>query len=164
MRTIITVLFAVLGIIFCFPYHLYLKQLAKKDQDKAYIKAQKLVKGFFGAVMFLTGCKRTVIGKENIPTDQPVMFVGNHRSYFDILSCHNAIDMPLGFMSKDNIKDIPLLYKYMDDIGCTYLDRTDLKKGLETIFPSSFITSVTNTLNPYFSPNHFKSLTSPCAL
>ena len=55
MRTIITVLFAVLGIIFCFPYHLYLKQLAKKDQDKAYIKAQKLVKGFFGAVMFLTG-------------------------------------------------------------------------------------------------------------
>ena len=139
MRTIITVLFAVLGIIFCFPYHLYLKQLAKKDQDKAYIKAQKLVKGFFGAVMFLTGCKRTVIGKENIPTDQPVMFVGNHRSYFDILSCHNAIDMPLGFMSKDNIKDIPLLYKYMDDIGCTYLDRTDLKKGLETILQTADI-------------------------
>ncbi|RHP96608.1 lysophospholipid acyltransferase family protein [Clostridium sp. AM54-14XD] len=139
MRTIITVLFAVLGIIFCFPYHLYLKQLAKKDQDKAYIKAQKLVKGFFGAVMFLTGCKRTVIGKENIPADQPVMFVGNHRSYFDILSCHNAIDMPLGFMSKDNIKDIPLLYKYMDDIGCTYLDRTDLKKGLETILQTADI-------------------------
>ena len=139
MRTIITVLFAVLGIIFCFPYHLYLKQLAKKDQDKAYIKAQKLVKGFFGVVMFLTGCKRTIIGKENIPTDQPVMFVGNHRSYFDILSCHNAIDMPLGFMSKDNIKDIPLLYKYMDDIGCTYLDRTDLKKGLETILQTADI-------------------------
>ena len=139
MRTIITVLFAVLGIIFCFPYHLYLKQLAKKDQDKAYIKAQKLVKGFFGAVMFLTGCKRTVIGKENIPANQPVMFVGNHRSYFDILSCHNAIDMPLGFMSKDNIKDIPLLYKYMDDIGCTYLDRTDLKKGLETVLQTADI-------------------------
>ena len=91
--------------------------------------------------MFLTGCKRTVIGKENIPADQPVMFVGNHRSYFDILSCHNAIDMPLGFMSKDNIKDIPLLYKYMDDIGCTYLDRTDLKKGLETNFCRLLISS-----------------------
>lgn len=139
MRTIITGLFAALGIVLCLPYHLYLKHLAKKDQDKAYRKAQKLVKGFFSAVMFLSGCKRTIFGKENIPTDQPVMFVGNHRSYFDILSCHNAIDMPLGFMSKDNIKSIPLLSKYMDDIGCTYLDRTDLKKGLETILQTADI-------------------------
>ena len=165
MRTIITVLFAVLGIVFCLPYHLYLKQLAKKDQDKAYIKAQKLVKGFFEAVMFLAGCKRTIIGKENIPTDQPVMFVGNHRSYFDILSCHNAIDMPLGFMSKDNIKDIPLLYKYMDDIGCTYLDRTDLKKGLETILQTAdiiksghsmmiFPEGTRNKVNDTFLPFH----------
>lgn len=139
MRTFITGLFAILGIILCLPYHLYLKHLAKKDPDKAYIKAQKLVKGFFGGVMFLAGCKREVIGKEKIPTDGPVLFVGNHRSYFDILSCHNSIDFPLGFMSKDSIKKIPFLYLYMDDIGCTYLDRTDVKKGLETINQSAEI-------------------------
>lgn len=133
MRTFITMIYAVLGIIFCLPYHLYLHFLAKKDQNKAYRKAFKLVKGFFGSVMFLAGCKRTILGKEKIPDDIPVMFVGNHRSYFDILSCHNAIGFPVGFMSKEEIKKIPLLHLYMDDIGCTYLNRTDIKKGFEVI-------------------------------
>jgi 1-acyl-sn-glycerol-3-phosphate acyltransferase len=89
--------------------------------------------------MFLSGCKRTIIGQENIPEDQPVMFVGNHRSYFDILSCHNAIGKPVGFMSKEEIKKIPLLHLFMDDIGCTYLDRTDVKKGFETIMHTADI-------------------------
>lgn len=139
MRTVITALFAILGIVLCLPYHLYLKVLAKKDQEKAYKKAQKIVKGFFSMVMFLAGCKRTIIGQENIPFDKPVLFVGNHRSYFDILACHNSINLPLAFMSKEEIKKIPLLHLYMTDIGCTYLDRTDLKKGLETINQSAEI-------------------------
>lgn len=133
MRTVITGLFAILGIVLCLPYHFYLKHLAKKKPEKAYEKAYRLVKGFFGGVMFFAGCRRTIIGREKIPTDEPVLFVGNHRSYFDILSCHNSVGFPVGFMSKDSIKKIPLLYLYMDDIGCTYLDRTDFKKGLETI-------------------------------
>lgn len=111
--------------------------LAKKNPDKAYRKAFRLVHNFFEIVMFLAGCKRTIIGKENIPAGMPVMFVGNHRSYFDILSCHNAIGFPVGFMSKEEIKQIPLLHLYMDDIGCTYLNRNDLKKGLETIKQSA---------------------------
>lgn len=139
MRTFITVLFAVLGILLCLPYHLYLRHLAKKNPEAAYMKAYKLVKGFFGGVMFLAGCKTTVIGKEKVPTDKPVLFVGNHRSYFDILSTHNCIGFPVGYMSKDEIKKIPLLHLYMDDIGCTYLNRTDIKKGLETIIQCSEI-------------------------
>lgn len=139
MRTIIAVLFAFLGIVLCIPYHLYLKQLAKKDQERAYIKGQKLVKWFFGTLMGISGAKRTIIGKENIPKDQPVMFVGNHRSLFDILSCHNAVDMPMGFMSKDNILKVPVLHWYMRDIGCTFLDRSDMKKGLETILQTADI-------------------------
>jgi 1-acyl-sn-glycerol-3-phosphate acyltransferase len=138
LRTIITVPIALLGIIIFLPYHFYLKWLATKNQEKAYMKAYKLVRAFFGIVMFLAGCKRTVIGKENIPSDQPVLFVGNHRSYFDILTCHNAIGRPVAFMSKDSIrKKMKLVSLYMDDMGCTYLDRNDLKKGLETINQSA---------------------------
>ena len=139
MRTIFAYLFAFLGIILCTPYHLYLYLLAKKDQEKAYRHAQKLVKGFFGIVMFICGAKCTVIGLERVPKDQPILFVGNHRSFFDILCCHNALDRPLGFMSKDGILKVPILPWYMKDIGCTFLDRSDLKKGLETIMQSADI-------------------------
>ena len=126
MRTIFAYLFAFLGIILCTPYHLYLYLLAKKDQEKAYRHAQKLVKGFFGIVMFICGARCTVIGLERVPKDQPILFVGNHRSFFDILCCHNALDRPLGFMSKDGILKVPILPWYMKDIGCTFLDRSDL--------------------------------------
>lgn len=139
MRTIIAYIYAILAIVLCTPYHLYLYLLAKKDQDKAYRRAQKLVKGFFGGLMFICGCKRTVIGKERIPAEGAVLFVGNHRSFFDIFCCHNAIDRPLGFMSKDDMLKVPVLPWYMKDIGCTFLDRSDLKKGLETILQSADI-------------------------
>ena len=139
LRTILAYIFAFIGILLCTPYHLYLYLLAKKDQEKAYKRAQKLVKGFFGIVLFICGCRRTVIGLERVPDDQPILFVGNHRSFFDILCCHNAINRPLGFMSKDGILKVPILPWYMKDIGCTFLDRSDLKKGLETIMQSADI-------------------------
>lgn len=137
MRTVITILIAAIYVVLALPIHLYLKHLAKKDQDKAYAKAYRLVRSFFGTVMFFAGCKYTVKGRENIPDDEAVMFVGNHRSYFDILSCHNAIGRPVGFMSKVEINKIPLIHLFMDDIGCTYLDRDNIKSGLETIIKSS---------------------------
>ena len=137
MRTVITVFIALIYVVLALPEHAYLKHLARKDQEKAYQKAFKLVRRFFGTVMFLSGCKYTVKGRENIPDDQAVMFVGNHRSYFDILSCHNAIGRPVGFMSKVEIFKLPFIHLFMDDIGCTYLDRSDVKSGLETINKSA---------------------------
>ena len=36
--------------------------------------AQVIVKGVFNLVMFVSGCKKTIIGIENIPKDTPVMY------------------------------------------------------------------------------------------
>lgn len=139
MRTIIAYIFAFLGIVLCTPYHLYLYLLAKKNPDKAYRRARGLVGGFFGAELFICGAKRTVIGLDKVPEGEAVLFVGNHRSFFDILCCHNTIKQPVGFMAKDSILKVPILPWYMRDIGCTFLDRSDLKKGLETIMQSADI-------------------------
>lgn len=139
MRTIIVYIFTILAVILCTPVHLYLYLLARKDQQKAYIKSQKLVKGYFAITLWLCGCKMTVIGRDRVPDDIPVLFVGNHRSIIDILCCHNAYNKPLGFMSKDNVLKVPILPWYMKDIGCTFLDRNNLKKGLETITASADI-------------------------
>lgn len=67
-------------------------------------KARRFVSGFFRFELKLSGCKVNVIGKENIPQDGPVLFVGNHRSYFDILIYHEAIGKPLGFLAKKKWK------------------------------------------------------------
>lgn len=133
MKTVGVGVILMLALFFSLPYHLYLKNLWKKNPQKAWKKSRRYVSGFFRLELKISGCKVTVRGKENIPTDTPVLFVGNHRSYFDILIYHEAIGTPAGFIAKKEMRKIPLLPLYMDDIGCLFLDRNDIKQGLEII-------------------------------
>ena len=99
MKTLGVGIVLMVALFFCLPYHLYMKQLWKKNPEKSWEKARKFVSGFFRFELKLSGCKVNVIGEENIPQDGPVLFVGNHRSYFDILIYHEAIGKPLGFLA-----------------------------------------------------------------
>lgn len=133
MKSILVLVVLMVALFFSLPYHLYLKRLWKKNPEKSWKKAKKYVSGFFRAELKISGCDMTIIGKENIPDDTPVLFVGNHRSYFDILVYHEAIGRPLGFIAKSEMRKLPLLPFYMDDIGCLFLNRNDIKQGLQTI-------------------------------
>ena len=82
---------------------------------------------------FFGGGRATVIGTENIPTDRAVLFVGNHRSIMDIVLAGNLIPVPVGFISKMELKKIPLLNLMMEDINCLFLDRKDDRQALKVI-------------------------------
>ena len=122
-----------IALFFSLPYHCYLRWLWKKNPDKAWKKGCKYVSGFFRAELKIAGCKVEVRGKENIPEDTACLFVGNHRSYFDILVYHETIGRPVGFIAKKEMEKIPLLPLYMRDIGCLFLDRNDIRQGLAII-------------------------------
>ena len=59
-----------------------------------------LVQRAFGVILFLAGTKIEVTGRENIPDDRPVLYVGNHRSYFDIVIGYRLIKGEAGFVAK----------------------------------------------------------------
>ncbi len=84
-------------------------------------------------VWLIAAGKTTVIGKEKIPTDRPVLFVGNHRSMLDVVICLSVIPFPVGFISKIELEKIPLLRMQMRDINCLFLDRKDDRKALKVI-------------------------------
>lgn len=121
------------ALFFSMPYHWYLRHLWKKDPEKSWKKARKYVSGFFRKELKISGCKIEARGMENIPKDVPVLFVGNHRSYFDILIAHETIGTPVGFVAKSEMRKIALLNHYMDDIGCIFINRDDIRQGMETI-------------------------------
>ena len=87
----------------------------------------------FNVVRFLSGTKLVIIGKENIPTDQAVLYVGNHRSYYDIILSYLAVPGMTGYIAKQEMNKIPSLRKWMKAIGCLFLDRKDIKKGMQMI-------------------------------
>ncbi len=132
MRSALVIIVMLFSTLFCYPIHLRNKHLFKKDRVRSWEKAHKLVRWFFGLELRCAGCKVEVVGREKLP-EGAALFVGNHRSYYDIPIYHQTVNRPCGFVAKKEMEKFPLLPIYMRDIGCLFLDRKDIKQGLETI-------------------------------
>lgn len=93
----------------------------------------RMVQWIFRVILRETGARITVLGRENIPADRSVLYVSNHRSYFDILLGYTNVVGLCGFIAKKEIDRIPLLNNWMRKLYCLFLDRDNLKAGLDTI-------------------------------
>lgn len=103
------------------------------DTNLRYRFSYFLVSGIFKWVRVCAGVSLDVRGLENIPKDQPVLYVGNHRSYFDIIINYSILPPLMGFVSKIEIKKIPILAQWMVNMNCLFLDRSSPKEGLKMI-------------------------------
>ncbi|WP_044914110.1 lysophospholipid acyltransferase family protein [Butyrivibrio sp. WCE2006] len=93
----------------------------------------RIVSWAFRCVAFLAGAKLTVIGEENVPKDKAVLYVGNHRSYFDIVLSYSRVPRLTGYIAKKEIIKVPVLSQWMKNMDCLFLDRSDIRQGLEVI-------------------------------
>ena len=115
-RFIITLLFVVLYLIISIPVSLVewiIGKFSKEARDKSCLA---YVNGAFHIVMFLSGVKLTVIGRENIPTDTAVLYVGNHRSFFDIVVTYPQVVGLTGYVAKIEMLKVPLLRTWMKNL------------------------------------------------
>lgn len=93
----------------------------------------KMVQWAFKCILRIVGLKLTVIGEENVPKDEAVLYVANHRSYFDILITYSRVPRLTGYIAKKEMLRYPLLNTWMKYLYCLFLDRTDLKQGMKVI-------------------------------
>ena len=104
-------------------------KVSKKTMDYSSLR---LVQWAFRTVLKISGVELTVIGEENVP-DEPVLFIGNHRSYFDIVITYARCKRLTGYIAKKEMLSIPLLSTWMKRLYCLFLDRSNPKEGLKTI-------------------------------
>lgn len=97
------------------------------------ISCLRMVQAAFKLILWFTGADVTYIGRENVPKDQAVLYVGNHNSYFDILLTYSQCPDRTGYVAKAEMLRYPLLRDWMKRLYCLFLDRTDLRAGLQTI-------------------------------
>lgn len=133
IRLILVMLTLVLFLIFSIPLLLFEEVLGKRNAAAKNRQCLAVVQFMFRFILKLSGTEVTVEGQENIPTDCAVLYVGNHRSYFDILVGYTTVPGLMGFVAKKEMERIPLLKNWMDDVQCLFLDRKDIKEGLKTI-------------------------------
>lgn len=79
-------------------------------------------------VLGATGSKVTVFGGENIP-EGPVVVMGNHQSYFDIMLMLGYINKPLAFIAKKELARWPLISQWIRYLGCLFLNRKDVRQA-----------------------------------
>ena len=97
------------------------------------ISSLRIIQTVFKFILWEAGTNITVIGEENVPKDTPVLYIGNHRSYFDILLTYSRCPIRTGYIAKKEMERYPLLSNWMRYLHCLFLDRKDIKQGLKTI-------------------------------
>ena len=97
------------------------------------ISSLRIVQGAFKIILFLSGCKLKVIGEEYVPKDEAVLYIGNHRSFFDVVITYARCPGLTGYLAKKEIEKVPFLSMWMRYLYCLFLDRKDIKQGLKTI-------------------------------
>lgn len=135
IRTFFVLLYVALFLILGIPV-LGIEWLIARNPRWRYaadISQLRIVQWAFRCICFISGVKLTVIGEEHVPADEAVLYVGNHRSYFDIIVSYARCPGLTGYISKDSIERVPLLSLWMRRLYCLFIDRSDIKQSLKTI-------------------------------
>lgn len=132
IRFIIVVIYLVLFLILSIPVFLVEWILGKINPEARDKSSLRIVQWGFRCILKVTGVETIVIGQDRIP-DEAVLYIGNHRSFFDILLTYSRCPRLTGYVAKKEMEKIPLLSTWMRYVYCLFLDRKDIKEGLKTI-------------------------------
>lgn len=133
IRFLLVVIFVVSFLILSIPVFLIEWLIGKCSPQLRDISSLRIVQWAFRVVAWISGVKLTVIGEEYIPKDTPVLYIGNHRSFFDIVLTYARCPGLTGYVAKKEMIKVPLLSTWMKRLYCLFLDRNDMKEGLKTI-------------------------------
>ena len=133
IRLILVAIFLVLFLVLGIPLLLIEWVIGKFNQRAKDISSLRIVQWAFKVILFLAGTKVVIKGEENVPKNEPVLYVGNHRSYFDIVITYSRVPDLTGYIAKKEMLRWPLLVNWMKNLHCLFLDRQDVKQGLKTI-------------------------------
>ena len=109
------------------------RALAAGDTDTVERIVAENIPRWSRGVLNVTGVQLVVEGLENIPKDTPCVFVGNHRSYYDIPLLLAGLDAPHGILAKEELGKIPLLNRWMKLLGCVFVKRDDVRASVKAL-------------------------------
>ena len=70
-----------------------------------------------------------VFGRENVPKDTPCLIVGNHLSHFDPPLLCIACDVPMAYVAKEELFEVPILKNLINFYGAIPINRGKPQKS-----------------------------------
>lgn len=133
IRFLLTSSFVILFLVFSIPILILEWIIGKYNPELKNRTTQAMVKWAFRGCSILAGVSLEVIGREHLPEEGAVLYVGNHSSYFDIVLTYLCFPRPTGYVAKAEMSKLPLLSIWMKNIHCLFLDRDNIKEGMKAI-------------------------------
>lgn len=144
----------IVGII-SIPQYVYVNILGRKDPAKKIQASQRIVSRYFRGLLAMLNIKVVASGMENVPKGEAVLFVANHRGFFDIVAAYATLPITAGFVSKKEIKKIPCLGIWMKYLKCVFLDRQNRRASVQTILET--IENIKNGQSMFIMPEGTRS-------
>ncbi len=133
IKTLIFYIMLSISLIVSMFFGLFHMMLGAMKLEKMQTKLMLAVtKAWAKFMIFTMGVKVTIEGSENVP-EGAVLFVSNHQSYFDIpaLMVHTPHFAP--FVAKVELLKAPMLSWWMKQMGCLFIDRSDMRQSLKIV-------------------------------
>ncbi len=83
----------------------------------------RVIRVWSRAWLAVSGTHLTVVGDENIDRDQSYIVVANHLSTLDIMACFLTVRLPIRYLAKKELFQIPILAQGMRAVGIVEVDR-----------------------------------------
>ncbi|MGL4363029.1 MAG: lysophospholipid acyltransferase family protein [Cellulosilyticaceae bacterium] len=134
LKTIYWYFYFALSAVMLYPQLLKVKKYIKNGQEEL---AEELIYSVTSSWAMKqiknAGATINVHGIDNIPKKAPVVFISNHQSNFDIAIFMACIPTPKGYISKIEMKKIPLIRTWMEYMHCIFMDRSTAKSSYAAI-------------------------------
>lgn len=113
-------------------YVRYLKR--KGDIQKHDEITRSVIHNWSRRLLKAAGAKVAVIGEQNLPNDNlPAVYVANHQGYFDIPMVLGYLGGAKALIAKKEIKKIPLIRSWMEELGCVFIDRENPRASMSAL-------------------------------
>ncbi|MDX5324083.1 MAG: 1-acyl-sn-glycerol-3-phosphate acyltransferase [Exiguobacterium sp.] len=110
----------------------FLKKASTTEVPARYRYVQDIAYKWATFLLKVAGANVRVKGLENIP-NEPVVYVANHQGNFDVPIMITATKHPKAFISKIEVQKFPIIPRWMELMGCIFIDRSDRRQSIKAI-------------------------------
>jgi 1-acyl-sn-glycerol-3-phosphate acyltransferase len=134
VRTVIWYIYFWYRLMLTFPALQKVKKLYKNGQkEEMDLLIYQTETSWGRSLVKLTGSTIEVKGRENLPENGHFVLVSNHQGNFDIPILLGYLERPMGFISKIEVKKLPIIRDWMVYMNCVFLDRKDRRQAIKAI-------------------------------
>ena len=133
MKSFLAIAWIIIFLIISIPAMIIMKLTYKKNPWKAEKIARFFMELFMKGEVKISGAKVHISGLENVPEDTAVVYIANHRSYFDIVCTYPLCKKRTSYIAKSELQKIPFFGFWGKNMQCLFFDRNDMKASVKMI-------------------------------